>query len=110
MIKNSNNGNNKQVNSNLKYLSRCHYYGKLVNWEYVSEAMILVLNVYVASEYFGGTIPIRVYVPTEMEKKLINNLIVGDSYYVIAAPYKVKWNKKYQHRVDLLVNITQEVY
>lgn len=109
MIK-TNSDKKQQVNSNLKYLSRCHYYGKLIDWEYVSEAMVLVFNVYVATEYFGGNIPIRIYVPTEMENKLKNNLIVGESYYIIAAPYKIKLNKKYQHRVDLLLNITQEIY
>ena len=27
-------------NSNLKYLSRCQYFGKLLDYEFVSEAMI----------------------------------------------------------------------
>ena len=54
-------------NSNLKYLSRCQYFGKLIDYEYVTEAMVLKLLVYTATEYFGGSSTIRIYVPTEME-------------------------------------------
>lgn len=95
--------------SNLKYLSRCQYYGKLINWDYVSDAMILVFNIYTATEYFGGNTNIRVYVPTDMEKDLERNLIQGDNYFVITAPYRIRFNKTYNHRVDMLINIFQEV-
>lgn len=101
------NGDNSK--SNLKYLSRCQYFGKLIDYEYVSEAMILVLNIYTASEYFGGSTNIRVYVPTELEEDLKRNLIVGENYFVITVPYRIKFNRKYNHRVDLLLNIFSEV-
>lgn len=101
------NGDNSK--SNLKYLSRCQYFGKLTDYEYVSEAMILVFNIYTASEYFGGSTNIRVYVPTELEKELQQNLIVGENYLLFTVPYRIKFNKKYNHRVDLLLNIFSEV-
>ena len=96
-------------NSNLKYLSRCQYFGKLLDYEFVSEAMILKLLVYTATEYFGGSSTVRVYVPTEMEDDLRRNLIVGNNYLIITAPYRINFNKQYRHRVDLLINIFQEV-
>ena len=96
-------------NSNLKYLTRCHYYGKLLDYEYVSEAMILVFNSYIASEYFGGNTPIRIYVPTNLEDKLKQVLVTGANYYIIAAPYRIQYNKQYRHRVDLLINIFEEI-
>lgn len=99
---------NKQT-TNLKYLTRCQYYGKLINWEYVSEAMILIFNVYTATEYFGGNTNIRVYVPTDLEKDLEVNLVQGDNYLIITAPYRIRYNKTYNHRVDMLINIFQEV-
>lgn len=101
--------NKDNSKSNLKYLSRCMYYGKLHDYEFVSEAMILVFNVYTASEYFGGSTNIRVYVPTELEKELQQNLIVGENYLLFTVPYRIKFNKKYNHRVDLLLNIFSEV-
>ena len=98
------------MNDSAKYISRCQYYGKLKNWEYVDGgAMVLSFIVYSASEYFGGSNTIRIYVPTELEDKLINRLIVGEMYFVIAAPYKVCFKTNYKHRVDLLLNIFQEV-
>ena len=102
--------NNKKVGkSNLKYITRGNYYGKLKDIEYVSEAMILVFQCYVASEYFGGTVPLRVYVPTEMENRLLNQITIGMDYFVITAPYRIEFKKKYQHRVDLLLNIFEEI-
>lgn len=97
------------INSNLKYLSRCQYYGKLENWEYVSDAMILIFKVYTATEYFGNESKIRVYVPDKLELKLSKELEVGENYLVITAPYRINFKQKYRHRVDLLVAIFQEV-
>lgn len=97
------------VNSNLKYLSRCQYYGKLENWEYVSDAMILIFKVYTATEYFGNESKIRVYVPTKLEVKLNDVLTIGENYLVITAPYRINLKQKYRHRVDLLIAIFQEI-
>lgn len=98
------------MNENLKYISRCQYYGKLLDWEYISgDAMVLKFTVYSATEYFGGSTTIRVYVPTEMEHKLVNELIVGENYFIIASPYRVKLKQTYPHRVDLLLNIFKEI-
>jgi hypothetical protein len=101
--------NDNTFNTNLKYLSRCHYYGKLLDYEFVSDAMVLVFSSYVASSYFGGTVPIRIYVPTELETQLQQNLIIGENYYIIAVPYRIQFKKQYRHRVDLLISITAEV-
>ena len=97
------------VNSNLKYLSRCQYYGKLENWEYVSDAMILIFKTYTATEYFGKESKIRIYVPDKLELKLSKELEVGENYLVITAPYRINFKEKYRHRVDLLLAIFQEV-
>lgn len=99
----------KDCNQNLKYISRCHYYGKLINWEYVASALILILRVYTATELFGGTQIIRVYIPSEMERDLIPCLNVGEFYFVIAAPYKRTFKEIYKHRVDLGLNIFKEI-
>lgn len=88
-----------------RYLSRCHYYGKLIDWEFVEDAMVLKLCVYTATRYYGTSVTIRLYVPTDMEDELCETLITGDEYYVIAAPYKINLNKYYKHRVDLLLSI-----
>lgn len=101
--------NDNNSNSNLKYLSRCQYFGKLLDYEYVSDAMILVLNVYTASEYFGGNVKVRVYVPTEMEDDLRRNLVVGENYFIVTVPYRINFKNTYRHRVDLLLNIFTEV-
>lgn len=98
-----------KTKQNLKYLTRCYYYGKLENWDYIAGAMILKLRTYTATEYFGGSNTVRLYVPTELEHRFTNNLIVGDSYLVVAAPYKLTYAQAYKHRVDLLLNIFQEV-
>lgn len=99
----------KDTNSNLKYLSRCQYYGKLLDWDYVEDAMVLKLLVYTATEYFGGSTTIRLYVPTDLETALSRELIVGENYIVVAAPYKLNFKNTYRHRVDLLLNIFKEV-
>lgn len=101
----------KQKNdSNLKYISRCYYYGKLIDWDYTdSGMMILKLCSYTATEHFGKSTNIRLLVPTDLEDRLKDNLIVGYDYFVIAAPYKLSFNKQFRHRVDLLLNIFQEV-
>lgn len=103
--------NNEDNNSksNLKYLTRCQYYGKLLDYEYVSEAMILKLAVYTMTEYFGGNTIIRVYVPTKIENTLRDALVLGSNYFLITAPYRVNFNNKYRHRVDMLINIFEEI-
>lgn len=97
------------INSNLKYLSRCQYYGKLENWEFVSDAMVLIFKVYTATEYFGNESKIRVYVPDNLELKLNNELEVGENYLVVTAPYRINFKQRYRHRVDLLIAIFKEV-
>ena len=92
----------EQVNTNQqnnKYLSRCQYYGKLIDWDYVEECMVLKFAVYTATEFYANTSTIRIYVPSDMEKDIINELFKGDNYFIIAAPY----------RVDLLLNIFKEI-
>ena len=97
------------INSNNKYLTRCQYYGTLETWEYVSNAMVLIFKVYVATEYFGKESKIRVYVPDKLELRLNNELEIGEKYLVITAPYKINFKEKYRHRVDLLLAIFKEV-
>jgi len=99
----------KPQDTNLKYHTRCQYYGKLIDWEFISGAMILKLACYTATEYFGGSNTIRLYVPTEIEQDLMRELVVGEKYLAIAAPYKLLFKKEYRHRVDLLLNIFKEV-
>ena len=99
----------KDSYQNLKYLNRCTYYGKLIDWDYVEGAMVLKLRTYTATEYFGGSNTIRLYVPTDIERRLAPELIVGDNYFCIAAPYKLTLKQRYKHRVDLLLNIFKEV-
>lgn len=96
-------------NSNLKYLTRNNYYGKLLDYEFISGAMILKFSVYTATEYFGGSTIIRIYVPTSLDKKLQEALVINNNYFIIAAPYRINLNKKYQHRVDMLINIFEEI-
>lgn len=95
--------------SNLKYLTRLYYYGKVLNWEYVSEAMVLKIRTYTATEYFGKSEVIRIYVPTELETDILRELIVGENYFVVAAPYKLNFKSTYRHRVDLLLHIFKEI-
>jgi hypothetical protein len=92
-----------------KYLTRCHYYGRLKDIDYISEALVLNFIAYTATNYYGNSSPIRIYVPSDMEDRLVQELIVGDYYYIIAAPYRVQFNKEYRHRVDLLLNIFKEI-
>lgn len=99
----------REEKHNLKYLSRLHYYGKLLDWDYVGEFMILKLKCFTATEYYANNVTIRLLVPTIMEKDIKDELIVGDNYYIIAAPYSLLFDKKYRHRVDLLLHIFKEV-
>ena len=98
-----------ELTSNLKYISRCQYYGKLLDWEYVSGAMVLVFQVYTATEFYGRQQKIRIYVPTRFEDRLANELEQGENYLVIAAPYRVTFKNEYRHRVDMLLAIFKEV-
>lgn len=102
----------EQVNTNQqnnKYLSRCQYYGKLIDWDYIEECMVLKFAVYTATEFYANTSTIRIYVPSNMEKDIINELFKGDNYFIIAAPYRVTFKKTYKCRVDLLLNIFKEI-
>lgn len=99
----------KNTNSNNKYLTRCHYYGKLIDWEYVSGAIVLKLKVYTATEYYGSNNTIRIYVPTDLENIIKDRLIINENYLVVAAPYRVRFADNYRHRVDMLINIFQEI-
>ena len=94
----------------LKYISRCFYFGILNDIEYISNGMVLKFGVYTACQYYGNSTPIRIYVPTNLEQKLEDNLEINERYFVIAAPYKVRGAKEYLHRVDLLLHIFKEVY
>ncbi|MCM1324185.1 MAG: hypothetical protein NC218_08480 [Acetobacter sp.] len=96
-------------NHNLKYLTRCYYYGTLKDWDYVGEALVIQLQTYTATEFFGGSNTIRIYVPTDIQQDVLNELIVGENYFLICAPYKLKFKKTYKHRVDLLLNIFKEI-
>lgn len=98
-----------KLSCNNKYFSRCHYYGTLEDWEYISDAMVLIFLVYTATEFFGKQQRIRIYVPTELEKKLSQELIQGENYFVITAPYRVVFKNEYRHRVDMLLGIFKEV-
>ena len=58
--------NKKKINKissteNLKYLSRSQYYGKLLDWEYVDDCMVLKFDVYTATKYYGNNTYIRVW-------------------------------------------------
>lgn len=105
--------NNKQKverispDEQIKYLSRCYYTGKLKDWEYVNGCMVLKLIVYSACQYFGGSTVVRLYVPTDLEEKIENELEQNEIYSVVAIPYKVSANKLYQYRVDLVLHITK---
>lgn len=102
----------EQVNTNQqnnKYLSRCQYYGKLIDWDYIEECMVLKFAVYTATGFYANTSTIRIYVPSDMEKDIINELFKGDNYFIIAAPYRVTFKQTYKYRVDLLLNIFKEI-
>lgn len=98
-----------KLSANHKYFSRCQYYGTLEDWEYISDAMVLIFLVYTATEFFGKQQRIRVYVPSELESKLSKELIQGENYFVITAPYRVAFKNEYRHRVDMLLGIFKEV-
>lgn len=95
--------------SGLKYLTRCHYYGILVDIEYVSGATVLILKTYTATEYYGNNNKIRIYVPTDIERYVNDNVTIGDRYYVICSPYRLSLSNQYKHRVDMLLHIFREV-
>ena len=98
----------EQVNTNQqnnKYLSRCQYYGKLIDWDYIEECMVLKFAVYTATEFYANTSTIRIYVPIDMEKDIINELFKGDNYFIIAAPWRVTVRQGYEDRVDLVLDI-----
>ena len=102
----------EQVNTNQqnnKYLSRCQYYGKLIDWDYIEECMVLKFAVYTATEFYANTSTIRIYVPSDMEKDIINELFKGDNYFIIAAPYRVTFKQTCKYRVDRLLNIFKEI-
>lgn len=98
---------NKKFNSedNLKYLSRCYYYGILEDCEYPEVGgLILKVKVFTATPYFAGNSIIRIYVPTEMEDDVHYQLETGEKYWLLCAPYTIRLGKSYPHRVDLLLN------
>lgn len=99
----------KKITTNNKYLTRCQYYGVLEDWEYVSDAMVLVFRTYVATEFYGKEQRIRIYVPTELEQILADELEQGERYLVISAPYRVTFKNEYRHRVDMLLGIFKEI-
>lgn len=92
-----------------RYYTRLHYFGKLLDWLYVGDKMVVEILVYSACEHCATTNKIRLYVPTGLEDRLSKTLVVGDKYYIIAAPYKLQFDGKYKHRVDILLNIFQEI-
>lgn len=95
---------------NLKYISRCFYYGKLKDYEWVNEGLVLKFAVYTATVYSATTVMIRVYVPSDLEDQIIDNIECGSNYSLIAAPYKVSFAKKYPYRVDLLLDIRPDLF
>lgn len=99
----------KSSNNNKKYLSRCQYFGKLENWDYVGNMMVLSVRVYTACEHFGKSIPVKISVPTELEERLSRELMIGNDYFYICTPYRVTLGEKFRHRVDLLLNIFEEI-
>lgn len=102
-------GQIKNNQQNSKYLSRCQYYGKLIDWDYVEECMVLKFAVYTATEFYANTSTIRIYVPSDLEYTIINDLFKGENYFVIAAPYRVVFKQTYKYRVDLLLNLFKEI-
>lgn len=92
-----------------RYYTKLYYYGKLVDWDYCEGAMVLKLNIYAACEYCGTNVNIRLYVPTDLEKQVLNMIQVGNYYFIQAIPYKLKFNKRFPYRVDLLLNIFERV-
>lgn len=95
--------------SNLKYLTRCYYYGRLVDIEYINGATVLILQSYTATEFYSNNNTIRLYVPTDLDSKLNERLVTNENYFVIAAPYRLSLGAGYKHRVDMLLNIFREV-
>ena len=101
--------NRNFISSNNKYLTRSMYYGRLKDIEYVNDAVILIFIVYTATEFFANSCTIRVYVPTSIQDRIVDEVVAGDTYLVVTAPYRINFNKAYRHRVDMLVNIFKEI-
>jgi len=93
--------------SNLKYLSRCQYYGKLVDWEYPegTDGLVLKFSVFTSTPYYSNRCTIRIYVPSDREDYIHEISEIGEEYLIIAAPYKIRMSRGYPHRVDLLLEI-----
>jgi hypothetical protein len=100
---------NNEAKENYKYINRSFYFGYLEDWEYMNGAMILKMKCYTATMYFGNTVPVRIFVPTDMEEFLEENLVTGDKYFCVTAPYKCSVAKGYNYRVELLLNIFKEI-
>lgn len=97
------------TSSNLKYLTRCYYYGRLQDIEYVSGATVLLFQTYTSTEYYGTKNLIRIYVPTDIDNDMNERLVTNENYFVIAAPYRLSLGAGYKHRVDMLLHIFREV-
>ena len=98
---------------NLKYLSRCIYYGTLKDYDFITSkdgensSTVLKIQCYTATSYTGNTSTIRMYVPSDMD--IIDYLEIGQNYLYICAPYKVTGGAGYPYRIDLLLNIFKEI-
>lgn len=106
---------NKDVNfigskENRKYISRCFYYGTLKDFEYVNDGLVLKIACSVTTVYTSSTVIVRVYVPSDLESQIIDNIECGNNYSLIAAPYKVCFARKYPYRVDLLLDIRPDLF
>lgn len=106
---------NKKVNfidsaMNLKYITRCSYYGKLTDMEYLeSGALVIRLACYTASYCTASTTTVRIYIPTDMENEIIDFLTIGFNYFIVCCPYRSFNSKGYPYRVDLALHVFKEV-
>ena len=97
--------NSYNPEENLKYLSRCQYYGTLEDCEYPEVGgLILKFKVFTATSFYAVNVTIRIYVPTEMEDDVHYQMEIGERYWVLCSPYTIRLGKSYPHRVDLLLN------
>lgn len=89
-----------------KYVSRCHYSGKLIKMERTEAQKNLVLTLLcrVATPYYDKNVKVRIYVPQAVEPYLNYSLVIGSEYFVVCAPYASNF-KGYRHRVDMLLNM-----
>lgn len=103
--------NLKKIRSeeNLKYLSRSFYYGTLKDYDWVGEALVLKMNCFTATAWSATNSVVRVYVPTDLEHQIIDYLECGSNYFLVTAPYSVRFQAKFNHKVDLLLNIFKEI-